>query len=76
MNQSILFNDDLHFVVEGQHWQWSAIASGEVVTLILKTSVTPESFTPNHQLDWELEIEEWLSEHDIEDTHLTINLAN
>lgn len=74
MNQQILFNDDLCFMPEKNYWQWSAIVSGENIAIVVKSVITPDTFTVNHQFDWELAIEEWLENNDIDNNQLTISL--
>lgn len=74
MNQQILFNDDLCFRPDKKYWQWSGILSGENITIVIKCSVTPETFTTNYQFDWELAIEDWLIDNEVENNQLTIAL--
>ena len=53
---------------------WSGILSGENITIVIKCSVTPETFTTNYQFDWELAIEDWLIDNEVENNQLTIAL--
>lgn len=74
MNQSILFNDNLRYILLKKCWYWSAILGGDKIEIVVESAITPETFTTNTQFDWELTIEEWLAEHELEDNQLIISI--
>ncbi|XPF93069.1 hypothetical protein ACM9HF_13665 [Colwellia sp. RE-S-Sl-9] len=64
MNQAIIINDDYEFNHNKQHWQCTAMLSGEKVVIIINSRVSSNELTQAIKFDWEYEIEEWLEENE------------
>lgn len=68
MNQSILFNDDIHFDHENNQWTFSGLIAGELIKIIVSSDQQPftESLPDNIKLDWESDVEDWLEDNEPE----------
>ena len=73
MNQAILLNDDLTYLAPNT-WQCTGMLSGEKITIVIKSNVTPETFDQSIKFDWEIAIEDWLEEHEPDENN-QLNLS-
>lgn len=71
MNQAILFNDDLRLIEPGV-WQLSGFYQGELIEIKILSPVT--EMNDGIRFDWEADIEDWLTENELEQSQVTINL--
>jgi hypothetical protein len=62
MNQSILFNDDLHFDKSKQSWIFTGIIAGNKITVYIDERYHPQNLAVNDatKYDWEDAAENWL----------------
>ena len=76
MNQTILFNDDLQFDEQQDAWRFTALLSGQLITIYfhslqLKSLVTIDSCT---KFDLEEIVELWFENHELEGDEIHINM--
>jgi len=73
MNQSILFNDDLTYDHTQKLWRFSGLVSGQNITIEIISDVLPDNMSTSDKLDWELSVEDWLTDN--EEIPTTIRLS-
>ncbi|WP_448550120.1 hypothetical protein [Thalassotalea fusca] len=73
MNQSILFNDDLAYDNNQKLWRFSGLVSGQNITIEIISNILPANISTSDKFDWELAIEDWLTEQ--EEVPSTIRLT-
>jgi len=76
LNQAILFNDDLQFDEQQDAWCFTALLSGQLITIYfhsfqLKSLVTIDSCT---KFDLEEIVELWFEKHELEGDDIHINM--
>lgn len=66
MNQSILFNDDIHFDEKRCAWCFTGFLDGEHITVQIEEKNYPRNsiVTDATKFDWEDAVENWLEEHE------------
>ncbi|MBQ4812614.1 DUF1488 domain-containing protein [Pseudoalteromonas luteoviolacea] len=67
MNQSILFNDDIHFDGSRRRLVFTAMVSGMIVPCVVtvpETEHEPIAHFRNHQFDYEMQAEQRIEDED------------
>ena len=64
MNQSVLFNDDIHFNEGYNAWSFTGFLNGErIVVIISSETLTKEAqISDDVRFDWEEAVENWLND--------------
>jgi len=75
MNQAILFNDDLLYKADNKIWQFSGLLAGELINIEITTSINEQTFSSSDKFDWELAVEDWLDQHEPDESNnIKLNL--
>lgn len=74
MNQSLIINDDLTYISEEHCWQCTLMLSGEKITIIIKSDISPENMTQDIKFDWEALIEDWFDDHEPTNSQVEITI--
>lgn len=76
MNQEILFNDDMLFDEQQDAWRFSALLSGQLITIYLHSLQLKLLGTIDNGTKFDLEeiVELWLENHELEGDEVHINM--
>jgi len=74
MNQAIIINDDYKYIHENQHWQCTAMLSGEKVLIKIVSDISPNELKQETKFDWECEIEDWLESNEPIDSVIELEM--
>ena len=76
MNQAILFNDDFSFDKQQSVWSFTALLSGQVVTIYVHSTKLKQLKCIDNETKFDIEeiVEQWLENNEYEKDEIHINM--